>query len=288
MTRRRLPVLVAAAGALLASSTPPARAEFPALTRELAIESYARDPGSLEVLRGTHGLAGSVALLYLARADQPGGASPRATRGHLGGHGTLKALVSRWTLAADALLDRRGVEVAEHETRLWVAAAVPEARASLRGLVGFANDEHAGADLELELAPLPVPLPVPDLDLRPELVVWLRGRAFDSGRTSLNPAAGLVMQHLPGLGSALALAVSAQTDLAQGEAPRSFGMLQVRWSPEMAPALPEGDLPVRPGVRRPSPPDPAWFAFGAYAFPIDRRHLARLALGLGLRFRQLF
>jgi hypothetical protein len=266
-----------------------AGADMPALTREFDTESYARDPGSLEALRATRGVVGSAAVLYLARADELGVADPDPGRATIGGRVMLAALVSRWTFGGDAVLDgKRQVEAREYNARFFVAAAVPEARLSARAVAGFEDQNYSGADLEVELAPVPIPLPIPDLDLRPELIGWVRARKPPSDDATLTPAVGLAIQHLPILASTLAFAVTATADLVEGERRALFGMAQARWTSAMAPALPDEDLPARPGVRTPAPPDRAFFAYGAYAFPFDSTGLARLAVGLGIRFRQLF
>jgi hypothetical protein len=265
-----------------------ARAEIPALSRPLSVESYERDPASIDDLKETFGMAGGIALLYVARALESGNADPRITQGDFGGRGSFTLLYHRYTSMFDATSDGElNVDSREYPSRVALGALWPELFLSAQLVAGFDTDRYGGTDLAIETAPLPIPLISHGADFRPELVAWVRGRKFDAeDQPILNPALALSIDHLPALASAFGLAISAQTDLASGFAPSAFGMVQLSFrTHEKSLSGEDADLPARgvPGART-SSLQRGWFGYSAYAFPLDSGQFARFAIGLGAHF----
>lgn len=278
--------LLALLGGALA---PPALADFPTLARELTLESFPRDSAALHALARTRGVAAAVSLGPLARSGTPGGSAPRVADAGLGGGGEARLLLGRWTLGADFLEDGpREADPGEYRTRIHAAGAWPAAWLAARAVGGLDEGGRAGADLELEPARLPVVVPGIALDLRPAFAGWLRLRKLEgSARPSLHPAAGVVLEHLPALASALALSVTAQAEIERGALPRSFGLVQARWLSLARPlGAGRGDpyLPRARGAPRTTRVRWRWFLYGAWAFALDSREEGRLAAGAGLRF----
>jgi hypothetical protein len=260
-----------------------AGADFPALSRELVPDSFAAGvPGASAERRGVEG---SASLAWFSRSLSPGGTDPRFTGGELGGRGGAALLYGRYRLGGDATVDGEfNVDSREYPSRFYLGG---EWRwISARVVAGLDEDRYGGTDLTIEFAPVHLGAP----GHRPQLLAqaWVRGRRFDQfDEPILNPALELALRRVPLGGSTLDLAVSAQTDFARRNHPDSFGMLRAVWTP-VVPAAEEDRLDSGPRWFARSTLRRALFLHAAYAFPLDTRHYARLALGGGVWFAMAF
>jgi hypothetical protein len=280
-------VLAASLPVLIAAIVSTARAEIPALSRPFSVESYERDSASLADLKETLGMAGDIGLLYAARALESGTSDPRVGDGDFGGRGAFAFLYRRYTILFDATSDGElNVDSREYPSRLVLRSVWPEAFVSLDLVAGFDTDRYGGTDLSLEFRPLPIPLIEQGANFRPELVAWVRGRKFDAeDEPILNPAVALSIDHLPALASSFGLALSAQTDVSEGFAPSAFGMVQLSYhTHEASVSGSDADLPRGVPGESASSLQRGWFAYSAYAFPLDPRQYARFSIGLGANF----
>ena len=258
--------------------------EFPALARPFTPESDLCDPARLAERLLDRGYDFEAVGIRFSHAIVPGEGSPRLSSGFLGGRAEASALLGRYSLGADATEDGHSqVDGREYPVRLHADAVVPEAFLSARAVLGFDDDGYAGMDLALESQPLVIPVPGSDAfpaDLTLRSWGWVRVRKLEALEDPvLNPALAIALMGLPVVGGQAPIALSFQSDLASDLLPSSFGMLQLGWFQN----------PPRAKVRRRGDPPPSrlkrnLFFYGSYAFPMDDRTIARLALAGGMSF----
>jgi hypothetical protein len=259
--------------------------EFPALARPFTSESFSTQPADLRDRLADRGFSVEAAALRLSQGARRGGAGPGLSNGDPGGRLAIQYRHGRYAATAEAIEDGpRAVEPREYPVRVVASSAWPEAGVFTALAGGFDGAGFAGADLALECAPLTLRMPVLGCfpaDSRPRLVTWVRSRLLArSGGARLEPAAALVLDHLPVLASELVLAPSFQSEWRAGEAPASVLLLQVAYS--------AGPWPLGGGggvIRRGSPPPSTLlgglFVHAGYARPLDERSRARFVVGVG-------
>jgi hypothetical protein len=225
-----------AAVLLAAAAVPSARAqvhsEFPALTRPFTSESFSLQADDLRERLADRGFSVEAAAFRLSRGDGPGGGDPDLARGDAGGRLALQYRHGRYALSGEATGDGpRGSEPREYPLRVAASAVWPEAHLFAALATGFDADGYAGTDLALESAPLTLRLPALNrfpADYRRRLVTWARLRLpARGGDASLEPAAALVLDHLPVLASKVVLAPSVRSGWRVGAAPVSVLLVQV-------------------------------------------------------------
>jgi hypothetical protein len=286
---RRSLALLAGLVALALSPAGAARAEIPALSRDFVTEEFSRTPHDLERLAARHHVALGVSGGAFWAGREAGAWNALRGGRPWGARAEALACAGRWTLGADATNDGAlDAEPREYAQRVTLAAHLPEAFTALTGSVGYRQFHHAGTDVSAELAPLRWRWTLRDADVAPRVWFWARWRRLEHDATDIvTPAAALAIQHVPILGSQPVLALSAQSDLAHGRVPQSFGLVQFGFASTPRPLSGGGGDPDMPRPRGAAPPsltDRNWFVTLAYAFPLDDRAPVRLALQAGMRF----
>jgi hypothetical protein len=259
--------------------------EFPALARPFTSESFPTQADDLRERLADRGFSVEAAALGLSRGGLCGGADVEPSRGVAGGRLALQYRHGRYAVSGEAIDDGpRGAEPREYPLRIAASGTWPEARVFAALVAGFDRGGHAGTDLAFEGAPSILRLPAWrrfPLDFRPRLVPGARLRMpARGGGASLEPSAALVLDHLPGLASALVLAPSVQGEWRAGAAPLSALLVQVAWSAGPWP-LGGGLGIVRSDARPPSSLLAGLFVHAGYALPLDRCSPARLVVGVG-------
>jgi hypothetical protein len=282
--------LAALAAALaLAAAAPATRAALPAASRGFETEDFSRTRASLRALAARRHVALGVAVGEFLHGGGGGTWNPANRTGSLwGARIDAVARRGRWTVGADATHDGAlDADPGEHAQRLHADLHLPEAFVALSGAVGFERDGYAATDIEAEAAPIRWPLGLRSADVVPRIQLWARYRHPDTGGDVLTPVVGVALRHLPALGSQVPLALSVRSDLADGAAPVTSGLLQVGYASVPRPLWGGGgdpDLPPAPGDRPPSKTDRSFFVAAGYAFPLDARSSARLLVQAGMRF----
>lgn len=268
---RAIAWLLVAALAFAAAGARRAFADFPALSHEMVPAAFT-DLGA-----GAPAVHGLASVSWFSRSLEPGVGDPRVSKGELGGRGGASLIYGRWAIGGDATVDGRfNVDAREYPSRFWLESVWPWI--AVRGVAGLDEDQYGGTDVMLEAAP--VTISGDRAGRRLDVQAFVRGRKFERfDEPILNPALAVAARRIRAGAGALDLALSAQIDFARRNHPDSFGMVQAVWAP--APRE-EGERLSAGGGRG----DALWrtlYAHGAYAFPLDTRHHARLALGVGVR-----